>query len=107
MAETKQKSPKRYVGRSMKRVEDPRLIKGIATYVDDVKLPNLLHAEFVRSPHAHAKIREIKTDAAKKLPGVLGVLCLSGCFSTSPLTSTYCVGYRPRADTWGLAETTG
>ena len=73
MAETKQKSPKRYVGRSMKRVEDPRLIKGIATYVDDVKLPNLLHAEFVRSPHAHAKIREIKTDAAKKLPGVLGV----------------------------------
>ena len=73
MAEPKQKSPKRYVGRAMKRVEDPRLIKGIATYVDDVKLPNLLHAEFVRSPHAHAKIREIKTNAAKKLPGVLDV----------------------------------
>ena len=73
MAAPKQKSPKRYVGRAMKRVEDPRLIKGIATYVDDVKLPNLLHAEFVRSPHAHAKIREIKTNAAKKLPGVLDV----------------------------------
>jgi aerobic carbon-monoxide dehydrogenase large subunit len=62
-----------YFGRAMKRVEDPRLIKGIATYVDDLKLPGVLHAEFVRSPHAHAKILSIKTDAAKELPGVVGV----------------------------------
>lgn len=62
-----------YFGRAMKRVEDPRLIKGIATYVDDLKLPGVLHAEFVRSPHAHANILSINTDAAKKLPGVVGV----------------------------------
>lgn len=62
-----------YFGRAMKRVEDPRLIKGIATYVDDLKLPGVLHAEFVRSPHANANIKSIKTDAAKKLPGVLGI----------------------------------
>jgi len=62
-----------YFGRAMKRVEDPRLIKGIATYVDDLKLPGVLHAEFLRSPHANANIKSIKTDAAKKLPGVLGI----------------------------------
>ena len=79
MAKTKRKAVKKkavrgYVGRPMKRVEDPRLIKGIATYVDDLKLPNVLHAEFVRSPHAHAKIKAIHTEAAKKHPGVVGVL---------------------------------
>ncbi|HWW87239.1 MAG TPA: xanthine dehydrogenase family protein molybdopterin-binding subunit [Vicinamibacterales bacterium] len=62
-----------YFGRAMKRVEDPRLIKGIATYVDDLKLPGVLYAEFVRSPHANAKINSIKTDGAKKLSGVVGI----------------------------------
>jgi aerobic carbon-monoxide dehydrogenase large subunit len=62
-----------YFGRPMKRVEDPRLIKGIATYIDDLKLPDMLHAEFVRSPHAHAKINFINADSAKKLSGVIGV----------------------------------
>lgn len=62
-----------YVGRAMKRVEDPRLIKGIATYVDDLKPPGLLYAEFVRSPHAHAKIVSINVDNAKKFQGVVGV----------------------------------
>jgi carbon-monoxide dehydrogenase large subunit len=62
-----------YIGRAMKRVEDPRLIKGIATYVDDLKQPGMLYAEFVRSPHAHAKIVSINVDNAKKLQGVVGV----------------------------------
>ena len=44
-----------YIGRSLRRVEDPRLIKGIGTYTDDVRLPGLLHAMLVRSPHAHAR----------------------------------------------------
>ena len=70
---SKVKAPQGYFGRAMKRVEDPRLIKGIATYVDDLKIPGVLHAEFVRSPHANAKIKSIKTDAAKKLPGVVGI----------------------------------
>jgi carbon-monoxide dehydrogenase large subunit len=69
----KVKASQGYFGRAMKRVEDPRLIKGIATYVDDLKIPGVLHAEFVRSPHANAKIKSIKTDTAKKLPGVVGV----------------------------------
>src|ERR1700758_3406345 len=70
---TESKVSQGYFGRAMKRVEDPRLIKGIATYVDDLKLPGVLYAEFVRSPHANAKINSIKTDAAKKQSGVVGV----------------------------------
>jgi carbon-monoxide dehydrogenase large subunit len=62
-----------YVGRALKRVEDPRLIKGIATYVDDLQLPGLLHAMVLRSPYAHAKINSIKTDAAKAVAGVVAV----------------------------------
>src|ERR1041385_7498785 len=62
-----------YTGRAMKRVEDPRLIKGIASYVDDMTLPGMLHTAILRSPYAHAKINGIKTDAARALPGVVGV----------------------------------
>jgi carbon-monoxide dehydrogenase large subunit len=67
------KASQKYFGRAMKRVEDPRLLKGIATYVDDLKLAGMLHAEYVRSPHANAKINSIKTDSAKKLPGVVAI----------------------------------
>lgn len=66
-------SGKGYIGRALKRVEDPRLIKGIASYVDDITLPGMLHAMFLRSPYAHAKINGINTEAAKALPGVIGV----------------------------------
>jgi carbon-monoxide dehydrogenase large subunit len=59
----KVKASQGYIGRAMKRVEDPRLIKGIATYVDDLKIPGMLHAEFVRSPHANAKIKSIDFNA--------------------------------------------
>jgi len=63
----------KYVGKALKRIEDPRLIKGIGTYVDDIRLPGLLHAAILRSPHAHARITRVKTDAAKAIPGVVGV----------------------------------
>ena len=62
-----------YVGRPLKRVEDPRLIKGIASYVDDINLAGLLHVAFLRSPYAHAKLNGINTDAAKAVPGVVAV----------------------------------
>src|SRR5437867_1570223 len=62
-----------YVGRALKRVEDPRLIKGIGTYVDDLSLPGMLHAVILRSPHAHARINSIRTEAARAVPGVVGV----------------------------------
>jgi len=62
-----------YVGRAMKRVEDPRLIQGLGTYTDDLKLAGLMHACILRSPHAHARIRRIETSAAKAIPGVVAV----------------------------------
>jgi carbon-monoxide dehydrogenase large subunit len=58
----------------MKRVEDPRLIKGIATYVDDMRLDGMLHACLLRSPHAHARIARIDVTAARTIPGVVAVL---------------------------------
>ena len=66
-------STKNYVGRPLKRVEDPRLIKGIATYVDDLHPAGLLHAAVLRSPYAHARIGRIDTSAARALPGVVAV----------------------------------
>src|SRR6516225_10601312 len=62
------------VGRPMKRVEDPRLLKGIVTYTDDLRLPGMLHAMILRSPHAHAHVRRIDTAAAAAMPGVVSVL---------------------------------
>ena len=67
-------SDAKYIGRAMKRVEDPRLVKGAGTYTDDLRLPGMLHAAILRSPHAHAKITKIDTSAAKSLPGVVAVL---------------------------------
>lgn len=63
----------KFVGKSVKRTEDPRLIQGLAHYVDDIKLPDTLHAAFLRSIHAHARIRSVDTSAAQKLPGVVAV----------------------------------
>ncbi len=63
----------RYTGARVKRVEDPRLLRGRGRYVDDVVLPGMLHAAFVRSPHAHAAIRHVDATAALRLPGVVGV----------------------------------
>jgi carbon-monoxide dehydrogenase large subunit len=62
-----------YVGTPIKRVEDPRLLRGIATYVDDLRLPGMLFAALVRSPHAHARLVRINADAARKVAGVVGV----------------------------------
>src|SRR2546423_1301954 len=63
----------RLFGSSIKRREDPRLITGKGVYVDDVKLPATTYASFVRSPHAHARIKAIDSSAARKLPGVVAV----------------------------------
>jgi carbon-monoxide dehydrogenase large subunit len=60
-------------GQSIKRREDPRLITGRGNYVDDVKLPGTTHAAFVRSPHAHARIKSIDSTAARKMKGVVAV----------------------------------
>ena len=63
----------KYVGKRVKRTEDPRLIKGLAHYVDDIRLPDTLHVAFVRSIYAHARITGIDTTEALKMPGVVAV----------------------------------
>ena len=64
----------KYFGASVPRREDPRLLRGEGRFVDDLKLPGLLHAAFVRSPHAHARITGLRTEAAAARPGVVRVL---------------------------------
>ncbi|CAN7467635.1 xanthine dehydrogenase family protein molybdopterin-binding subunit [Phenylobacterium sp. LjRoot219] len=64
----------RYIGQRMPRKEDPRLLTGKGTYVDDVVLPGMLHAAFVRSPMARGRIKAIDASAARDLPGVHAVL---------------------------------
>ena len=64
----------RLTGTSVQRVEDPRILTGRGTYVDDVVLPRMLHATFVRSPHAHARIVGIDVSVARRHPGVHLVL---------------------------------
>ncbi|MDJ0862230.1 MAG: aerobic carbon-monoxide dehydrogenase large subunit [Gammaproteobacteria bacterium] len=62
------------IGCKRKRKEDGRFIQGKGSYVDDVKLPGMLFADFVRSPHAHARIKSIRKERALALPGVHAVL---------------------------------
>ena len=62
-----------FIGKSVKRKEDARFLTGSGQYTDDVTMPNQTYAHFLRSPHAHAKIRGIDTTKAKAAPGVLAV----------------------------------
>lgn len=62
------------MGHRMKRKEDPRFIQGKGHYLDDVKLPGMLHMDIVRSPYAHARILNIDASAALAIPGVIAVI---------------------------------
>jgi len=76
-----------YIGKPLKRKEDPRLIQGLAHYVDDLRLPEMHHAVFVRSPHAHARIRSVDISKAQTAPGVVLVLTgkdVQGAVGTVP-----------------------
>ena len=64
---------KRFIGERIKRNEDPRLLTGQALFVDDVEIPGMLHAAFVRSDYAHARILSIDVSAALEKPGVVAV----------------------------------
>jgi carbon-monoxide dehydrogenase large subunit len=61
------------IGARMKRVEDPGMITGTATYIDDLKLPGMAHVAILRSPYAHARIKGIDTARAAEEPGVAAV----------------------------------
>src|SRR5271156_115268 len=65
--------PNSYIGRSVPRPNLARLTQGRGQYVTDVVLPRMAHVAFVRSPHAHARIKAVDTAAAKKSPGVVAV----------------------------------
>src|SRR5687767_11441238 len=67
-------APTKMFGQAIKRREDPRLISGKGNYVDDIKLPGMLHAAILRSPHGHARIKSINAEAAKALKGVVTVI---------------------------------
>jgi 2-furoyl-CoA dehydrogenase large subunit len=67
-------STQRWIGRPMKRVEDPHLLAGRGRYLDDQAIPNLHHAAIVRSPHAHARILGYEVSATLARPGVVGVV---------------------------------
>jgi carbon-monoxide dehydrogenase large subunit len=64
---------RRYFGQPLKRMEDPRLVSGQGRYLDDIKLPGMVYASFVRSSYAHALIKKIDKSEALKLPGVLAI----------------------------------
>jgi aerobic carbon-monoxide dehydrogenase large subunit len=77
-----------YVGQSVKRKEDPRMITGRGNYTDDIVIPGTLHAAIVRSPEAHATIVSIDKSAAEQHPGVVAVYTgedLRGDFASSLL----------------------
>ena len=63
-----------YIGKPLKRFEDPRLVQGQGTFVDDLQLPDMLHGAVLRSPHAHARLVAIDTAAVRARPGVVAVL---------------------------------
>ena len=68
-----------YIGQSVKRREDNRFITGAGKYTDDIVLPGMTHAAFVRSPYAHAKITSINTSAAESYEGVIAVFTGEHC----------------------------
>lgn len=63
----------KFIGKRIVRNEDPRLLTGQALFVDDVEIPGLLHAAFLRSDYAHARLLSIDVTAARQRPGVVAV----------------------------------
>ena len=76
---------KQILGTSVKRREDPKLLRGEAEFVADINLPNMLHAAILHSTEAHALIKGIDTSAAEKMPGVVKVITGADTSSILPL----------------------
>ena len=89
----------RWFGASVQRSEDPRLLRGKGNYVDDIDLPDMLHAAVLRSPHAHAHVRHVDVSAARELPGVHLVVTatdLGEVLEPSPLLVPHAALTEPR-----------
>ena len=77
------------IGQPVQRFEDPRLLRGEGRFINDMNMAGQAHVVFVRSPHAHARIRSIDASAARAMPGVVGVFTVEdlerdGVGTTSP-----------------------
>ncbi len=79
-------------GAAIKRREDPRFITGEGNYLDDIKLPGMVHAAVLRSPYAHAKIQSIDVSAAQAMPGVVAVWTGRDTASVNPLPCAWPAG---------------
>jgi len=82
----------RMVGKAIKRREDPKLITGKGSYLDDIKLHGMTHAMILRSPYAHAKIKSIDTSKAKAHPGVVAVFTGEDMMDINPLPAAWQAG---------------
>lgn len=92
---------KAWVGRSLERVEDAALLSGRGRYVDDIATrPGTLHAAVLRSPHAHARITAIRTDAARAMAGVAAVITAEEVMA---LSSSLVVGVKAPIACWPIA----
>ncbi len=74
-----------YVGSSVTRKEDERLLRGVGRYAGDIKRPGMLHAAIVRSSFAHGRIRRIGTEQARAMPGVVAVLTFADIAGVKPI----------------------
>ncbi len=72
------------MGARVPRLEDPRLLRGQASFVDDLRIPGILHAAVLRSPHAHARIRKVDLSAVRAAPGVVDAFCLGDIWQNPP-----------------------
>ena len=86
----------RVFGSGIRRREDPRLITGRSSYTDDIKLPGMVHAAILRSPHAHAAVNSVDTSAAASRPGVVAVF--TGQDTEGVLNGLPCAWLIPNSD---------
>ena len=85
-------APTRLIGQPIKRREDPRLITGMGSYLDDIVLPRMSYAAILHSPYAHATIDAIDTSAAAAMPGVVGVFTGKDFMDVNPLPCAWQAG---------------
>jgi 2-furoyl-CoA dehydrogenase large subunit len=97
----KKPDDKGWVGQSVERIEDLTLLAGRGRYIDDLSVPpGTLHAAILRSPHAHAEIRSIRTDAARRATGVAAVITAA---EVTALSASLVVGVKAPVECWPIA----
>ena len=89
---TAEATPTKMVGQALKRREDPQLITGQGSFLDDIKFTGMVHACVVRSPYAHAKIVSIDTSKAKAMPGVVAVFTGADMMDINPMPCAWAAG---------------